>query len=342
MTDYSQFSKPFLRTIIEETAARLGLPSTSVEKDWWVCLILEALYSDSALSQRLTFKGGTSLSKAFRLIHRFSEDIDIVIDRRSLGFAGERNPENAPSNSARKKLMLELKSTCAAFIHDQIMPFLRSRLEESRLLFQWSVVPDEHDHDKQTLLVNYESLFSSASKTYIEPRVRIELGARSGDEPTQIREIRSMISEVFHERSWAHGFEVTALDPVRTFLEKICLIHEENHRPPNNPIKARMSRHLYDACCLYDAGIGAKAFSDHDLLNRVVQHRKTYFFYSWMNYETMKPGSFMLVPSEDRIDFWRLDYDKLQSEMIYGEAPAFSELLKKLEHIQHSANADNI
>jgi len=344
MTDYSLFSKPFLKTIIDETAARQGLPATSVEKDWWVCLILEALYSDPVLSERLTFKGGTSLSKAYKLIHRFSEDIDIVIDRRSLGFTGNRNPENAPSKSARNRLMLALKSASSAFIHDQLMPSLRSHLETSKLVFQWSINIDEHDQEGQTILVSYESLFSSASYThaYIQPRVKIELGARSGDEPIQIRAIRSMACEAFPEQSWSHDFQVRTLDPVRTFLEKICLIHEENHRPLEKPIKDRMSRHLYDVCSLYNAGIGDKALSDRDLFNRVLKHRTTYFFYSWMNYETMKPGSFMLVPPVDRLDFWRLDYEKLRSEMIYGQASNFPELLITLNQIQNTLNSGSI
>lgn len=332
-----ELSTTQLKRVLEETAARLNLPPTSIEKDWWVSLVLEALYAD-ALGQRLTFKGGTSLSKAFKLINRFSEDIDIVIDRKSLGFSGNHDPECAESRSSRKRLVEELKSECALCVREKITPVLRFQMEQLVGEGPWSVIPDEHDPDKQTLLISYPSLFPESPSKYIENHVKIELGARSGDEPTMIREIRSMSAEVFPHSPWAHASRVRALDPARTFLEKACLIHEENHRPADKPIKGKMSRHLYDLSCLYRAGIGREAFSNHDLLNRVLKNRKTYFFYSWMDYETIKPGSFLFVPQNQRMDFWHQDYDTFKSEMIYGDAPTFTELIEQITEIQTAAN----
>jgi len=340
MIDQQFFTKQFQKSLIEETAARLGLPPASVEKDWWVCVVLEALYGDSALHSLLTFKGGTSLSKAFGLIRRFSEDIDIVVDRRYLGFTGSRDPEMAQSRSAQKRLVDALKKSCADFIEHRIIPSLHQYLETFVSNSRCVIALDPHDQDRQTVLVSYEALFSSIPSFYIAPQVKIEMGARSGDEPTYEKNIRSMVFEVFRDRRWAYDFSVRTLDPARTFLEKACLIHEENLRPLDKQIKSRMSRHLYDLHCLYNSEIGKKAVFDRALLSRVIVNRKTYFHYPWLDYDTMKPGRFVLIPRDERIDFWRSDYDTLQKEMIVGNAPSFSEILSALRMIQNEMNAE--
>ncbi|MCX8013484.1 MAG: nucleotidyl transferase AbiEii/AbiGii toxin family protein, partial [Rectinema sp.] len=155
MIDQQFFTKQFQKSLIEETAARLGLPPASVEKDWWVCVVLEALYADSALHSLLTFKGGTSLSKAYGLIRRFSEDIDIVVDRRYLGFTGSRDPEMVQSRSAQKRLVEELKTSCADFIRSQVIPSLHRYLEASASNFHHVITLDPHDQDGLTILVSY-------------------------------------------------------------------------------------------------------------------------------------------------------------------------------------------
>jgi predicted nucleotidyltransferase component of viral defense system len=91
------------RVIYEEAGRRLGLSAGSVEKDLWVCWTLRALFRLPASGPQLTFKGGTSLSKGWNLIDRFSEDIDIVINREFLGFGGADDPQDAPSNKQRAK-----------------------------------------------------------------------------------------------------------------------------------------------------------------------------------------------------------------------------------------------
>jgi len=337
MNDFMSLPDSSRQQIFEETSARLGLPPTSVEKDYWVVLVLHALFSSPDFSSRLTFKGGTSLSKAWKLIERFSEDIDIVVERASLGFSAGRDPEFAASISARKRLTTELKAACARCTEFEIKPMLIHALDYSVGHGRYSVIVDNSDVDGQTLLVSYTSVFGGIPARYIQPSIKIELGARSGNEPVIEAGIRSFIEEAFPNAPWASTTNVRALDSRRTFLEKAFLLHEENHRPFGKPTKSRMSRHMYDLSCMFQAGIADAAMIDSGLIERIKHNRETMFAYSWMDYTSMKLESLNLVPSSDREEFWRRDYEDLRREMIYGKAPEYSRLIADLHTLEQRA-----
>jgi hypothetical protein len=322
------------RQVFEEASARLGLPSFSMEKDYWVFLVLDALFSNPGLGPCLTFKGGTSLSKVWKIIERFSEDIDIVIERSSLGFSGNRDPENAYTASARKRLVDELKSACTACAVKEIIPALTSYLDSAAGLGTFNILLDEVDKDRQTVLVKYESILAPRTVAYIMPSVKIELGARSGNEPVSIKEIRALIDEAIPGRPWAQVARVRALDPRRTFLEKAFLIHEEIHRSQIKPRKIHLSRHLYDLFRLIKAEVGESAIRDKELFERVLKNRSTLFAYSWIDYATMKVTSLHLCPPDDQIESWRNDYQILCREMIYGTPPDFSVMIEAIHEFE--------
>ena len=200
MNQFMELPEDSRRQVFEEASARLGPPPSSMEKDYWVFLALEALFSQPALRARLTFKGGTSLSKVWKIIDRFSEDIDIVIERSSLGFSGDRDPENAPTRSAQKRLVDELKAACAECVRNEIARVLTSHLHSAAGPAASDVVFDEADQDGQTLLVRYKSIVGPKLAAYVMPSVRIELGARSGNEPVSECDVKALIDEVLPGR----------------------------------------------------------------------------------------------------------------------------------------------
>lgn len=184
------------RAFYEEAGRRLGLSAGSVEKDLWVCWTLRALFHLPVSGPHLTFKGGTSLSKGWKLIDRFSEDIDIVIDREFLGYGGANAPEDAASNKQRVKRLDALILAAQTHIRDALSPALEEAIR--RLLppeARWTLHGDSDDPDGQTLLFHYPTAMGAAA--YVRPVVKIELGARSDTEPSATPTIAPYLSEVF-------------------------------------------------------------------------------------------------------------------------------------------------
>lgn len=327
--------------IFNEAGNRLGLPAASIEKDWWVTAVLEVLFTSPEIVPLITFKGGTSLSKAFNLIRRFSEDIDLVINRESIGITDDRAPEHATSHRQKIQRVKDVKHACADSMQKIITPTLNAEFARRGYLEASPIELDPDDSEHHRILIKYRSLFPSSAAPYVSAQVKVEVEARSGDEPSILRAIRPLIAEVFPEAGWGDEIHVRTLDPARTFLEKACILHEENFRPEGNGIKGAMSRHIYDLHFLMRAGMGERSQSDARLLERVVENRRTYFSYSWMNYDTMQPGSFTLVPRENLIGTWRNDYRSLRENMIYGDTPEFPVLIESLRKIESMLNTSN-
>lgn len=314
----------------------LKLYEVAVEKDFWVCWILEKLFTLPKWGGILTFKGGTSLSKGWGLIERFSEDIDIVIYRGHLGFGGEDAPENAPSGKQEKKRMKALAKACKECVSEDIFPALCQAIEkEIPADFNWELRLDPDDREAQTLLFHYPSVYGEAS-FYLRRAVKIELGARSDVDPSESIMISPYINKAYPDL-FTESFEVKAVAPERTFWEKTMLLHEENHREK----KARrfLARHYYDIFCLMKAGIADRAAKDMDLFQRILDHRKFYFKHNWMDYSTIAPGTLRILPKEENMSDWESDYEDMVKEMFYGDAPAFDEILKTIKEFQDQFNA---
>jgi hypothetical protein len=328
------------RTLCEEAKARLGLAPANVEKDFWVCWTLRELFGLPEWGAHLTFKGGTSLSKAWNLIDRFSEDIDIVIDRDFLGFGGEMSPEAAPSRKQRRTRLEALKAECQKRIHADLLPALGARFQKALPVgLVWSLTPAtaDEDPDQQTLLFQYPSVLATVSG-YVRPVVKIEMGARSDTEPAESPAIRPYLADAFPALLGPSDVQVRALAPERTFWEKAMLLHEETHRPAGKARKARLARHYHDLWCLITKGVAARAVAMPGLFERVAAHREVFFNWSWMDYSTLRPGKLRLLPLEAQLSEWRHDYDSMGREMFVGDVPAFDEILRVVGEFERGFN----
>jgi len=198
----------------------------------------------------LTFKGGTSLSKCWKLIDRFSEDVDVVIDRDWLGFGGDAAPDQAPSRKQTRKRLDALRAASQACVNDILLPDIADRMaSELPEAARWKVERDPDDPDQQSILFTYPTALDS-STGYLLPAVKIELGARSDTEPVESADVKPYLAEAFPDAFPDSTTAVRAVSPRRTFLEKAMLLHEESFRPAGKTRKARMSRHYYDLCRL--------------------------------------------------------------------------------------------
>ena len=235
------------RDLFDAVADRLDTLPSYAEKDFWVCLVLDALYNRLPEGHpRLLFKGGTSLSKAFNLIQRFSEDIDLVVSRGDLGFEGQRDPTIASTLSSRKRsaLFKQLTEACSHYVLGDMSAALAKLMNQ--VGDECRVGPDEGDIDQQTILVEHPTLYPPADVTYVAPRIRIEAGARSALDPSLTCTVTPYVA---HELTdWSFNVKgVRAIAPERTLWEKLLILHglhcgyRDARRAPAD--RNRISRH---------------------------------------------------------------------------------------------------
>lgn len=326
-------------TAFQEAGAATGFPAASVEKDFWVCVVLRELFLSPELNQALTFKGGTSLSKTWGLIDRFSEDLDLTLDRDILGFGGESGPEAAKSGKDQRRRLQALRDACRERVRQDIRPALTLRLSAlTNSAEKWFLEEDPDDPDSQTLLFEYPRHNASEVPVYLSPIIKLEFGARSDPWPVEERPVMPTVAERFPDLFDDARVVVRALLPERTFWEKAMLLHEERFRPSKKPRRARMARHYYDVSRLIERGIADRAAEDKDLFDRVVQHRRVYFHQNWVDYTTLRRGAIKLLPEPGQEKEWREDYEKMRREMFATEPPAFDQLMETIRRFQDRFN----
>jgi hypothetical protein len=311
-----------------------------IEKDFWVCWSLHRIYDVLQLSPQLMFKGGTSLSKAYAVINRFSEDVDLSLSRQDLGFTNERDPEQAGiSGNERRRRIDALVEACKTVIRDRFVPEMRRDFASVIDNAGWSVELDKAN--PQTVIFSYpRSRLSDGLPKAIHPVVRLEMGARSDDWPAKERTIRPYAAEAYPDVFEVPSCKVRALDAQRTFWEKVTLLHAEYHRPADKSAHEGLSRHFYDVYQLALHDVGKEALEDLSLLERVVAHKQVFFRSGWAHYETAIPGAIHLVPPEKQMNSLRADYSRMR-EMIFGDAPAWGQIMEGLRKLEARINEES-
>lgn len=334
MPQFLELSVADQRLTIEQTAARVGWIASSVEKDFWVSWTLQQLYAMPDLAPHLTFKGGTSLSKAWGLIDRFSEDIDLTIGRDALGFGGSNSPEQAPSAKQRSKRLKALKLACSKHVREVVLPELFEKFGTVLGKASWTLQMDVEDADAQTLLFGYPTHFGVQPARYLRPVIKIEFGGRSDPWPASERVVRPVMAEYFPQALEGSDAQVHALAPERTFWEKAMLLHEERFRPADKPRRPRMARHYYDLFRLIGQGVGESAAKDLDLFRQVAAHRQIFFAQTWVDYSTLQTGSLRISPLAEHEAAWRQDYKEMQVEMFSAVPPSFDVVLAAIHKFE--------
>jgi len=264
------------------------------------------------------------------LITRFSEDIDLALDRRFLGFEGNMG----------KNQVDNLRRASNIFIREQFFPKLQEKFEEAGFTDISFHLPEssQSDKDPQSIEIIYPSVFQQAT-TYIQPRILVEIGSRSLIEPFTAVPVVSFVGENFSGRPFADlPVQITCVNPERTFLEKLFLLHEEFQKPPEKIRTNRLSRHLYDIEKIMSTGYSEKAFVGPDLYLEIVQHRRTLTRINGMDYSFHAPKFLNPLPPDSLYQDWEKDYKVMQEQMIYGESLSFKELIVKLHVLKKRIN----
>lgn len=291
--------------------------------------------------EHFIFKGGTSLSKVYNVIKRFSEDIDVAIDKSYLGFGDEEDLRNL-SVKERDKIVRELDEVCKEIVQNRIFKSLTEAFSEiigELSDNQWELKIDETDTFGQTLLFAFPKEESTVSGLeYIKPIVRIELGARPENQPTEKHFVQPYTAEEFPEIFENPKSEIKVLSVERTFWEKATILHDQFHRADDYKTTDRISRHYYDFFLLAKAGIAEKALDNLDLLKSVVINKKSFFYRAGAKYEEALIGQLHLVPSPARIDALKKDYEKMDA-MFFETPPKFDEIINSLADMEKKINS---
>jgi hypothetical protein len=351
------------RDILQEAANRRDVSPIIVEKDFWVCWTLKRLFSNPTLAPYLTFKGGTSLSKAYGLIERFSEDIDLTIGRDAPFIKDGKSPMEAGiSGKERERRIDELKQNAQRFVADSILPSLAEDIQAALAKTEgWQLVVDENDKDRQTIFFHYPRVFGYTkeirflnqkqqkidfhndksekidfhSKGYIAPSIKLEFGARGETEPSAPQSIRPYVAETFPDFFTAAKVDVPTLAAERTFWEKVTILHSLYH---GTKLLSRMSRHYYDTFAMTQKGVADEALKNTALLDQVVRNKSLLFRDAKASYGTAKIGSLCLIPPEPLMTVLQKDYEAM-GEMFMGDFPEFEAMMSELAKLEHRLNA---
>lgn len=321
------------------TANRLGAPVGNVEKDFWVCWTLNALYHERPPEgPRLLFKGGTSLSKAYGLIQRFSEDIDITVFRDDLDEAASVEELEALSNKKRRARLDAIRDACRAYITGPLRNFLAAQLADATGGAGRMEI-DEADPDGQTLLVWYPEV-EPRDDAYVRPAVRIESGAKSALDPNRPVTIRPYIAEEAAGLDLAVA-DVITIEATRTFWDKVVIAHGlrrwYERRGVLRQEGQRVSRHYYDLHCLLGSDVGKAALADRDLGADCVRHARMFFDRPDYDLASAVPGTFAIAPVGEMVNALKRDYANTTA-MIFGTAPVFDEILESAARIEQAIN----
>jgi hypothetical protein len=308
------------------TASRMGVHPAVVEKDFWVVWVLDRIFADARLGKILMFKGGTSLSKVFDLIGRFSEDIDLILDWREV--TGEDPHTERRSKSEQDRFNKKINKEASDYIEKTLLPAISEIVSP---LCSCSINAD----NPHNINIVYPAAFKDS---YLRPEILLEIGPLASWSPSDSFEIEAYAAKAFPDLFERAVCRVHAIAAKRTFWEKLTILHQESNRDAGKPLPPRYSRHYYDLAIMAKSSVKADALADMELLEQVVAFKQKFYPAAWAKFEEAKPGSITLLPPEFRIDELAKDY-KAMEHMIFDKPLSFEEILETLRALEEEINA---
>ncbi len=331
MRNIAKLNERDRESLFHNTAAKMGLTDAIIEKDFWVCYILDYLFHRCRWKDRIVFKGGTSLSKAYGLIERFSEDIDLILDWRVLGY-GIDEPWTPRSNTQQDLFNKEANARASDFIRDAFLPAVAADLT-AELGDVISCVVD--NKDSQTVRIIYPNSFSDIS---ILREIRLEIGALAAWTPAKISSIMPYAANEYGRLFTQSSTDILTVLPERTFWEKVTILHREAFRSEGRPFPPRYSRHYYDLSCMAKTNVMERALRDTALLTRVVDFKAKFYRCQWARYDLAKRGTMRLLPPDYNLSKLMTDYEHMQN-MLFGRKPDFEEIMDDIRKLESEINS---
>ena len=328
MNKFLTLTKEQRAAVFERVGASVGLPMQAVEKDFWVTVILQAVFS-LPVAQHLIFKGGTSLSKAWGLISRFSEDIDLAVNPIALG---------AAEGDLTKKQIKKLRKASSLFVSEQLTPMLCAKINEMGMSAFLNIEAQPNGEGDNTypeprqIYIRYQSVFEKPL-TYLRPDVVLEVSARSLIEPAMPTHVSCILADYIPIQSACDAVVHTAI-PAKTMVEKMFLLHELFSVPGHGTRAERKSRHLYDLYQMMQQDFAQEAITNDALWESIRHHREVFTSVQGVDYSGDVRQRICLLPREDIVAIWQSDYETMRSSMIHGSAPTWDELIEQITILQ--------
>lgn len=329
MNKFLKLTKEQRAAVFERVGASVGLPMQAVEKDFWVTVILQAVFS-LPVAQHLIFKGGTSLSKAWGLISRFSEDIDLAVNPIALG---------AAEGDLTKKQIKKLRKASSLFVSEQLTPMLCAKINEMGMSAFLNIEAQPNGEGDNTypeprqIYIRYQSVFEKPL-TYLRPDVVLEVSARSLIEPAMPTHVSCILADYIPIQSACDAVVHTAI-PAKTMVEKMFLLHELFSVPGHGTRAERKSRHLYDLYQMMQQDFAQEAITNDALWESIRHHREVFTSVQGVDYSGDVRQRICLLPREDIVTIWQSDYETMRSSMIHGSAPTWDELIEQITILQN-------
>lgn len=324
MKTVAKLSEQERKELFTETANAMGVTAAAAEKDFWICWVLQHVFEDKQLNQYLRFKGGTSLSKCYNAIERFSEDIDLILDWSRLT---RENPTGERSKTQQEKLNKSINEGAKVFIADTLLPHLSEIMGD---MCELAIdLQDSH-----TINITYPKAFDSE---YLRPQVRLEIGPLAAMLPMEWCDVQPYAAEHFPDVFEQVKVPVPTIAATRTFWEKLTILHAEAHRPSDKVLPARYARHYYDVFKLVESGLALHALQKPDFLEKVVAFKQRFYPSSWANYDSATLDQLVLQPAACHMGELQADYEKMQ-EMLFGERPEFEDIIQTLAKLEHEVH----
>lgn len=316
--------------IFTSYAFQYGYNKAIVEKDFWVTLVLDYLFHKCIYKNYFIFKGGTSLSKCFNIIHRFSEDIDIIL---KWDILTDDDPDAYRSKAQQDKYNKNINKLAEDFIVSKLKPVME-RDFENILGRKVDIFVDSQE--PQVLNFAYPRLYDDNDSGILK-YVRLEIGPLAALTPIEDVTIRPLIESLNLKIYQNMETVITTVSPERTFWEKVLILNQEAHRPMEKKMLPRYSRHYYDVYKISLSSYKEKAYSNVDLLTKVREFKKKFYPVSWAKYDTAVPGQFILVPNKERLKELKIDFDNMK-EMINDNSISFDQLMSEIKRIEDEIN----
>jgi hypothetical protein len=315
------------RDLFRAASQKMGVHEAIIEKDFWVCWLLDILFHDSPWKERMAFKGGTSLSKAYHAIERFSEDIDLILDWRLLGYSLD-SPWEQRSANQQDRFGKEANQRTTDFLASDLVPGILPMLA--------NFTGDELGVSVrgQDVFIRYPKAFSLGS---VQPEIRLEIGPMAGWTPNAPRIIRPYAADYFPKLFIQAETSIRTILAERSFWEKATILHQEAQRSAGQPLPPRYSRHYYDLYRLSLLPIREQALARTDLLVEVVRFKMQFYRCPWARYEEAVPGSLRLLPPEHHVLELKKDYQAMRT-MLFGDIPGFDEIMAGLAALEKAIN----
>lgn len=336
--NYFTLSDGQKRQVLQAAESRIQIPAQAIEKDIWVSTILQIVFT-LPFASKLLFKGGTSISKVGGLINRFSEDMDLAVDRSLFGFEGDLT----------KRQLKQLRKASSLFVSNEFTSELKEAANKYGIGHLCTIEAQQDGEGDSTypeprkIWIRYSSVFNNPI-SYINPVVMLEIGSRSLQEPFEVCKIKSLVEENFPTiHTTLTDTEIITAKAEKTFLEKAFLLHELFSVEGKAKIADRKSRHLYDLYMMMNKGIATSAIADDELWENIRHHREIFTSIKGMNYTPDVRSRITLVPNNDDFSVWEADYAQMRASMIYGSnKPSFNDIIEKMRALQELFRAKSI